>query len=397
MALEIIRKKDEELIDYLIRLYENRLQYGLSNQDVAALLNKEEDVDYDESRWRKIYQAWENYFSAYVAKRFDNAEGYNSHILNRYDLLRIESEKEKIKFRDQKREFNKMIRNQARFEHLKEVLVENIQALTPAASPILGVSTVHEKELLILLNDIHMGMEVDNRFNKYNMEIAQERLHKVQQRVYDTVMKEGIGLLHIANLGDAIHGIIHSSARLQAEEDVIQQIIKVSELLTGFVKTFLDMGIQVKYYNVVGNHGRAIANKSDVSGSEENFEKLILTIMDASLAAHDNYTSKGCRDGFIEANIAGLDVILTHGNFDNHNNSAYKLPQLLNYVPALIVSGHVHHMLQKDFGATLTEVSPSLSGLDDYATSGRYAGRAGQKMILFEDGEIAATSTIFVK
>lgn len=396
MALDIIKKKDEELIDYMIRLYENRQAYGLSNQDVADLLNKEDDVDYDESRWRKIYQSWENHFSEYVTKRFDDAEGYNSHIIDNLELARLELEKEKVRFRDQKREYNKMIRNAGRWEHVVDTLIENVQALDPKDVPVKEAVSSNEKELLVLLNDIHLGMVVDNRFNKYNSTIAQERLNKVKQRVYDTVVKEDIDTLHVANLGDAIHGTIHASTKLQSEEDVIQQIIKISEMLIEFIKTFLDMGTKVKYYNVVGNHGRISKKGEDVS-PEENFEKLILTIIDTSLKNYENYSSEGCQDGFIEATIAKQDVIFTHGHFDNHNNSAYRLPQMLGRIPNLICSGHVHHMLQKDFGTTLIEVSPSLSGLDLYASSGRYAGRAGQKMILFEDGDIASTSTIYVQ
>lgn len=396
MALEFIREKNENITDYMIRLYENKMQYGLSNQEIADLLNKEEDAEFDESRWRKIYQAWENYFSEYVTEKFNDAGEYNKHILDKYELARIELDEKKTQFRDQRREYEKMKRESGRFNHLAELLVENVSAFEPKGLPLKQADLDTDKELLVLLNDMHIGMTIDNRFNTYDINIAQERLNKIKQRVHKTIVKENIEILHIANLGDAIHGTIHASAKLQSEEDVIQQIIKASEFLADFIKTFLDLGIKVKYYNIVGNHGRVTASKHEITGAEENFEKLILTILDASLKRYDNYESEGCLDGFIEATIGGQDVILTHGNFDNHNNSAYRLPQLIGRIPQLIVSGHVHHMLQKDFGTTLVEVSPSLSGLDDYASSGRFAGKAGQKMIMFEDEEIASTSTIYV-
>src|SRR5699024_8045333 len=131
MALDIIKKKDEELIDYMIRLYENRQAYGLSNQDVADLLNKEDDEDYDESRRRKIYQSWENHFSEYVTKSFDDAEGYNSDIIDNLELARLEIKNEKVRFRDEKREENKMNHNDGRWEHVEDTLIENVQALDP--------------------------------------------------------------------------------------------------------------------------------------------------------------------------------------------------------------------------------------------------------------------------
>src|SRR5699024_10250549 len=88
------------------------------------------------------------------------------------------------------------------------------------------------------------------------------------------VKKENVETLHIANLGDLIHGSIHVSTKIQSEEDVIQQIIRVSEYLKDFIGEFLELGINVKYYNVVGNHGRTESNKKDIAGIEENFEKL---------------------------------------------------------------------------------------------------------------------------
>lgn len=395
MALEFMRKKSEDIVDYMIRLYDNRAKYDLSNQEVADLLNREDATEYDESRWRKIYQAWDNVFADYVAKNFENADSYNQNILDKYTLAQAETKKANMRLADVNREYQKMLRSSARFENLAEKLIEGVQQITPPTDSQFALAESQDKELLVLLNDIHLGMKIDNRFNKYNIEIAQDRLKQVKERVYKTVKKEEIELLHIANLGDAIHGTIHASAKLQSEEDAIQQIIKASEMLIDFLKTFLDLGVHVNYYNIVGNHGR-LSKKGEEVSAEENFEKLILTILDASLSKYTNYTSEGCRDGFIETHIAGQDVILTHGNFDSHNNSAHRLPQLLGYLPDLICSGHVHHMLQKDFGTTLIEVSPSLSGLDEYATAGRFAGKAGQKMILFEDKEISYTSTIYV-
>lgn len=395
MALEFMRKKSEDIVDYMIRLYDNRAKYDLSNQEVADLLNREDETEYDESRWRKLYQGYKNFFEPWVTKNFANSDDYNQNILDKYTLAQAETKKANMRLADVNREYNKMLRSSARFENLAEKLIEGVQQITPPLDSMHSISESQDKELLVLLNDIHLGMKIDNRFNKYNVEIAKDRLKQVKERVYKTVKKEEIELLHIANLGDAIHGTIHASAKLQSEEDAIQQIINASELLIDFIKTFLDLGVHVNYYNIVGNHGR-LSKKGEEVSAEENFEKLILTILDASLSKYTNYTSEGCQDGFIETHIAGQEVILTHGNFDNHNNSAYRLPQLLGYLPNLICSGHVHHMLQKDFGTTLIEVSPSLSGLDEYATSGRFAGKAGQKMILFEDKEISYTSTIYV-
>ena len=191
-----------------------------------------------------------------------------------------------------------------------------------------------------------------------------------------------------------VHGLIHVSTKIQSEEDVIQQIITASDLLTDFIKEFADMGIQIEYYNVIGNHGRVVPNKNEVAGVEENFEKLILKYLELSFNKYDNVNMTGCQDGLIETEIVGKKFILTHGNFDRQANSAYRLPQLLGYVPDYIISGHTHHDFQKDFGRTMVIVNPSLIGADDYAASGRYGGRAGQKFIVFNENDIDSITTI---
>lgn len=58
VAPEYFRKKDELFDDYFVRLFENKLSYGLSCQDIADILNAETGVTYGESKWRKEYAAF---------------------------------------------------------------------------------------------------------------------------------------------------------------------------------------------------------------------------------------------------------------------------------------------------------------------------------------------------
>ena len=41
-------------------------------------------------------------------------------------------------------------------------------------------------------------------------------------------------------------------------------------------------------------------------------------------------------------------------------------------------------------------VNPSLIGADDYATSGRFGGRAGQKIITFDENDIDSITNIYL-
>ena len=388
---EYIKRKEESITSYSIRLYKNRKNYGLTFQECGDLLNEVSGEEFSEAKWRRPVQ---HYLEIQEYLEQENPTGVSSDVLEEIELEKIELQKQQIRMRDKKRELNALIRRQARLENLEDYFKEVTENFEGVSLPKTKSNVDDKKEAAIVISDWHIGMKFDGRFNTFNHEVAEQRIAKVKDKTLDTVRKENIDTLHIANLGDMISGGIHVSTRVQAEEDVIQQVIRASEYLKQFVKTFLDEGIQVKYYNIIGNHGRYQSNKSEVAGIEENFEKLILTILDTAFSNYDNYNSTGCRDGIIETEISGQKIILAHGDYDKSTNAALRLPQLFSYVPNYIITGHIHHSTSKDFGVTEHIVNPSLIGADDYATGGRFGGKPGQKLILFNESDIESITTI---
>lgn len=389
--MDYVKRKEESLVSYWIRLYKNRSIYGLTFAECGELMNEVSGENWNEARWRRTIQ---NYLEIQDYLDQENPTGVNQDVLQEIEDQKLELEKEKIKMRDQRRELNAIIRRQARLESLEDYFKDVTENFEGVRLPKTKSNTKDKKEAMITISDWHIGMKFDGRFNTFNHEVAEQRIAKVKDKTLDTVRKENISTLHIANLGDMISGGIHVSTRVQAEEDVIQQVIRVSEYLKQFIKTFLDEGIQVEYYNIIGNHGRVQGNKSEVAGIEENFEKLILTILDTAFSNYENYNSTGCRDGIIEVEISSQKIILAHGDMDKNTNAAMRLPQLFGYVPNYIITGHIHHSTSKDFGITEHIVNPSLIGADDYATSGRFGGKPGQKLILFNETDIESITNI---
>ena len=388
---EYLKKDYESITSYWIRLYKNRQSYGLTFKECGQLMNEVTGEDWNEAKWRREMEGFLK-VSEYLQK--ENPTGITSNELQEIQDEKLELQKEKLKFRDQKREFNNKLRRMARLEHLEDYLKEVTENFEGVSLPTSKSNTKDKKEAAIIISDWHIGMQFEGRFNTFNHEVAEQRIAKVKDKTLDIVRKENVDTLHIANLGDMISGGIHVSTRVQAEEDVIQQVIRVSEYLKQFIKTFLDEGIQVEYYNIIGNHGRFQSNKSEVAGIEENFEKLILTILDTAFSKYKNYNSTGCRDGIIEVEISNQKIILAHGDMDKSTNAAMRLPQLFGYVPDYIITGHIHHSTSKDFGVTEHIVNPSLIGADDYATGGRFGGKPGQKLILFNENDIESITAI---
>lgn len=388
---EYLKRTEESITAYWIRLYKNRKNYGLTFAEAGQLMNEVSGTEWNEAKWRR---EMEGYLKVSEYLEEENPTGAVEDVLNDIEEQKIELQKQQIRMRDQKRELNAIIRRQARLENLEDYFKEVTENFEGISLPKTKSNVNDKKEAAIVISDWHIGMKFEGRFNTFNHEIAEQRIAKVKDKTLDTVRKEKVDTLHIANLGDMISGGIHVSTRVQAEEDVIQQVIRVSEYLKQFIKTFLDEGIQVEYYNIIGNHGRVQGNKSEVAGIEENFEKLILTILDTAFSKYENYNSTGCRDGIIEVEIAGQKIILAHGDMDKNTNAALRLPQLFAYVPNYIITGHIHHNTSKDFGVTEHIVNPSLIGADDYATGGRFGGKPGQKLIIFDEEDIDSITTI---
>ena len=390
---EYIKKSEESITSYWIRLYKNRQAYGLTFAECGALMNEVSGTDWNEAKWRREMEGYLK-VSEYLSE--ENPTGLSSLELQELQDEKLEMQKEKLKFRDQKREFNNKLRRMARLEHLEDYLKEVTEELEPVSLPVEQQQENNGSEAMVVLSDWHLGMVIDSQFNKFNEDVARYRINKVKQKTMDKVKKENVETLHIANLGDLIHGSIHVSTKIQSEEDVIQQIIRVSEYLKDFIGEFLELGINVKYYNVVGNHGRTESNKKDIAGIEENFEKLTLTILDSTFNKYLNYNSIGCQDGLINIQIKNKDIILAHGDYDKGNGVIAKLPQLYGKVFDYVITGHLHRESIKDYGKTTHITNGSLCGSDDYAIQMRLGGKPSQKILIFNDEGLEENNTIYL-
>lgn len=383
---EFLQIRDgESFKDYHIRLYEKMDEYNIDKYTIANLLNEESGHSYDESKWRK------DYAQSVIWREYEREKSLDQDILQKYEYIKLESEKEKIRNQDQKREYRKLIRNSARFEKLQDDIIYAVGQLEKV-KPLphhTETFTVNGKgkEGIALFSDFHFGANIDNNYNTYNKEIFNLRMRELVDKIIEYGMKNNISTLHIAQMGDLISGLIHVSARVQANEDIIEQVKYASEKLAEIINELAGVFDNIKYYNVIGNHSRTSPNKSDV-GISENFEYLVPWFLEARLKDLDNVEITSDNDGYIMTKIANQDIIFTHGNFDNPDRSVTRLPQLTGVIPDYIISGHIHHNYSREHGKTTVIVNPSAMGADDFATQGRFSAKPSQKFLVFnqEDG-----------
>ena len=182
---------------------------------------------------------------------------------------KIEIQKERQRFYDQRTAYNKLLRERARQEELNDILENAIlSGNLPSLNYERGEVYTSDNDLLVSLNDIHYGAQVNNYWNIYNSDICREMMRRYLDRILairDTHKSENC--IVWAN-GDLISGNIHFSISVTNKENVIEQVKGVSELISEFLAELSRHFKTVTYVSVAGNHSRIEPNKEKALTSE---------------------------------------------------------------------------------------------------------------------------------
>lgn len=392
----INRREDESFIDYKARLLLGKLDktIDLDWSEIAGLL----ELDCSADHLRKTAYGFKEAYEHYQEKMENGID--DNEILNELSSKKEELDKEKKRFQDQRREYNKIRDYDARYEHLKNEFIKEIRESDNIQ---LNFNSSHKehittnKEGVLLLSDWHVGLKVENYWNKYNI----NELHKRIEGLVDKVIEYGkfhkISNLHVFGLGDFTHGLIHISARVASEEDVVSQTKIASEILAQMLAKFSYEFNNVEFHIVAGNHGRVSPNKQDAI-NKENFEEFIMWYLEAKLSEMSNIKlhENTYDEGIIVANVLGHTCIGVHGDKDKVTNVAQNLSLMLKVVPEYIFTADKHHLEENEIHGIEVVINRSLSGVDEYAKNIRKTSYAGQAFMIF-DREVGRECTYNIK
>lgn len=246
-----------------------------------------------------------------------------------------------------------------------------------------------DNEAVMLLSDIHLGMEINNFFNHYNLEIAKKRFDTYIDEVIKMCQLHQVRRLNICNLGDCIHGIINVTGRIEAEMNVIDQVMQVAEMLAQGLNKLQNAASEVIYRSVTDNHSRAMANFKENMESE-NLSRLIdfylkPRLKDTSIIfAEDNLDYD---ISFFEL-LNGQKVICSHGHRDNINVAVQGYLGATKQFVDYICLGHFHESKMKSFQGAKVIVNGSVCGSDSYAQSKRLYGDPEQTLIIIDNNSV---------
>ena len=353
-------ESDEELI---FRICSEKEQIG-SWQDVANVINEITGYDYGESAYRKKFQSFQKMLVANQSKFVDSDAQLEELKLERQLL-----EKEKVKFRDERNEYSKLIRQEARKESYIDLVKRVMSEYAPDSIEYERNVEVEDNgnDMVIHVTDIHTGIKIDNFFNKYNSNVLKYRFNRYLDKIFEIRERHKSQNAYVI-IGEVISGLIHENLRCENNQNLIEQFMTISDYLTDFLNELSKEFNEVHIYVTPGNHSR-ISPKKEQNLKGENFDHLLIPLLSARLQNNNviHFHENKIEESIAMFNVRGKVVMSSHGDKDSPSNVVQKFSLLFKTIPDLVYLGHRHcNGLTTVYNTKIIE-SGCVSGADNYA------------------------------
>ena len=386
MMNDLTKLEDENQEQYIYRVNCLIKEGKYKNwAEVTPIVNKElfgEDFSKykGESAWRKDVASGIKYYENVFAKK------ENDEYISELKKAKLELELEKVKFRDERTEYNRVIRQEARKESYKDLIARTIStSVQPIDIKINTQDKQGDTSLIVHMTDLHTGIEIDNFKNKFNEEILKERFEKYINKIIKVGRTHNSTECHVV-IGEVVSGLIHYTLRLENSLNMIEQFKYACELLSVSLLELSKEFNGVHVYITPGNHSR-ISPKKEESLDGENMDLLIPFYLRARL---QNISNIEIHDNTVDPEIAmfevrGQKVFSAHGHKDKPANVVQNFTMMFGVKPDIVLLGHMHTNAMTTVYDTKVLQSGCCSGSDSYALSIRKANRPEQTVSVISD------------
>lgn len=379
----------------LIALGNSKMTSAMTWENIADTINDKYNEQYTESYYRKRYKSLleENYFNnsdestsgCPCGSDVCNCEQTEYADISDLDILR-KIKIEKAKLSDERVQNNAYVRALAREETLKEIARQAVEQMSN--SKILELpdciqENIGSSEAILVISDWHYGIVCNNSWNKYDPDIAVQRLIKLKYETIRHCQENNVSKLYVINLSDLICGRIHLPLRLESRFDVITQTMRVSEILSEFLND-LSVYYPIEYYDCEDNHSRVEPNKAN-SLHLENFTRVIKWYLKSRLEnnyrviIHENNTFS---NDIITFKCNGFNFAAVHGDKDRMSNVVESISLMTKQRFDVILTAHLHHFAADEINETVVIQNGSLVGPDTFATSIRKTAVPSQMLLV---------------
>jgi hypothetical protein len=399
---DILKKLPEENEDQYIWKVGQAKDSGLIDstwEDLTPRLNTELGIEETEwrgsSAFRKAYRWMQRaYDNVFRQNGFIGAQG------DELDVKKRELEKEKIKLRTEKLEYNRWLREEARDELICEKIVEAIKELPPLDVPKILPAHIegrvyNNREGCLIFADTHYGVDLKvtglfgEVINEYSPEIFERRMWDLLTQVIDICEKEGFTSLNVYDLGDEVDGILRVSQLWKLRYGVIESTVRYGRFITEWLNE-LSRHVHIKYQMVKdSNHCQLrLLNQPKGTFKDENMAYIIADKIMDRLDGNPNFEFVQNPTGYVFDNILGYNVLGIHGEGKGLEGAIKDLSKTYRVDIDFLVGGHKHHQNSSNIGIQSDVISvPSVIGVDDYSLSLNKTSDPGATLFVLEAGK----------
>ena len=378
------RLDDETEEEYTLRICGLKEEKRLYWEEITEIINRELDLDYSESRYRKLYAAYKKGKEDAV-KEDDGSEIPE---ISEYMRQKIELQKERVKISDERVQTNAYIRQLAREETIKEIASKCAQEMNSKKllDGIAEIKNNGKNSAILQLSDIHYGLVVDNYWNKYNPEIAKAKLSQLRDKVIQYGKFNDVSDLYVVELGDAIAGRIHQTIRYQSRFDVITQVMQISEIISEMLSD-LSKYFKIHYYCCLDNHSRLEPNKK-AALDLESLARIIPWYLKERVGNIIEINDNKYGEDIITFRCHGYNIAGCHGDKDAPVKVVDNLSMMTGESFDMVLLAHLHHFSADEKNKTLVISNPSVLSTDDYAKNLRLSSKSAQNLIIVSDENV---------
>lgn len=399
--MDLSRRQNESPLDYHKRIIYGKLKdKSLGDLDYSELSDYAYGQHYSSDVARRMFYGSRRTLD--LVANYQKDSHANTSTINELDAKIDEFKREKQKFFDQRREYNKLQAEAGRREHLYDRLADAANNLSETVGDVvhkLVELDTGENEAVLVFSDWHYGMTAHNAFNTYNTKVCKERVESIVTRAASRIAQNGCSKLHVVVLGDLLNGAIHSSSRVASEELTADQLMQVSEILAQAIIFLSQYVEETNVYITYGNHARTVQSKHD-SIHRDNMERLIPWWLGSRVLAEERVSGESLNINvapeseteFLLLNVCGHDICAAHGDLDGVKTSPRMLSTLFHkkYGKDIeyILLGDKHHREDFEELGVTAMLCGSLCGSDDYANDKRLFSTPSQMLLIFnpDDG-----------
>lgn len=330
---------------------------------------------------------------------------------------RVEFEIARQRFLDQRKAYMEKVRERSREEELNDIIRRSITegvksgvltdisahcsneiASTDQDAACLGDQT----DLLVSLNDIHYGASVHNYWCDYDSDACLQMLANYIGRIVDIGRRHNSRSCIVWANGDLISGNIHYQIAVSNNENVMQQVIGVSEAITGFLLALSRHFESVKYVSVAGNHSRI--DIKDRALINERLDDLVEWYLKARFQSVPNVEigyGERIDPTMYLMNVRGKNYVGVHGDYDPTPQHIQALQTMVGGVSEkpvyAVLMGHKHHNAINNVQGVKTIMAGGFVGMDDFCVQKRIYGNPEQLVCVCDDSGVICSYDIDLK